>query len=120
MPKQKKKGGSLGKVLLVVVLIAVVSVGYIAWHDGLIGVTPMGDINNLSIPGGTPVRLRGRITGISSLTVTVTDGTGTVIFDWTGPLAIGQTVVIDGVVGSAHVMQSVSAVTPVWIFSLPS
>ncbi|MGY5877028.1 MAG: hypothetical protein RTU30_14855 [Candidatus Thorarchaeota archaeon] len=114
MPK-KKKGRPIGKILLVFVIIGVVSIGVIAWHDGLVGITSMGEINNLNISGGTSVRLKGEITSIGSM-LTASDGTGAVSFTWSGPVTLNWVVVITGVVGSAHVMQSVSAVDPVWIF----
>jgi len=101
----------------VVVLIAVVAVGVTTWHDGLFGIAPMGEINNLNISGGTSVRLKGVVSSISGPTVTVDDGTGAVQFQWSVTLTVGMTVVVTGVVGSAHVMQSVSAVDPVWLFA---
>jgi hypothetical protein len=116
MPK-KKKGRPIGKILIVVVLIAVVCIGIIGWHDGLIGITPMGEINNLNISEGTSVKLKGEITSISGPTIVATDATGAVQFQWSGTLTLHSIVVITGVVGSAHVMQSVSAVDPVWLFS---
>ena len=116
MPR-KKKGRSTRNIILVVILIGVISFGVIAWHDGLIGITPMGDINDLSVDSGTTVRMKGEITAIVGPLVTASDGTGGVVFDWTGPIDLNSIVVITGVVGSAHIMQSVSAVDIVWIFT---
>ncbi|MFX1537542.1 MAG: hypothetical protein ACFFDI_25345 [Promethearchaeota archaeon] len=107
---------STGLILVIIVVVAVVSIGVIAWHDGIIGTTPMGEINNLNVPGGTVVRLKGEISGISGTSITAHDATGVVSFTWSGSLTLNSIVVITGVVGSAHVMQSVSAVDPIWIF----
>ncbi len=112
----KKKGKPIGKILIVVVLIVVVSFGVIGWHDGLFGITPMGDINNLTVSSGTTVRMKGEVTAIVGSLVTASDGTGGVVFTWDGPITLNAKIVITGVVGSAHVMQSVSAVDTVWIF----
>lgn len=112
----KKKGKPIGKVIIVVVLIAVVSFGVIAWHDGLFGITPMGDINNLTVSSGTNVRMKGEVTAIVGSLVTASDGTGVVVFTWGGAITLNAKIVITGIVGSAHIMQSVSAVDTVWIF----
>ena len=76
----KKKGKPVTKILLVVVVIAIISFGVVGWHDGVLGVTQLGDINDLTINSGTTVRVRGEITAIILFVVTLSDGTGGVAF----------------------------------------
>jgi Na+-transporting methylmalonyl-CoA/oxaloacetate decarboxylase beta subunit len=119
MPK-KKKGSSSSKILIVIVLIAVVSVAIIGWHDGLIGVTAMGDINDGTVPEGISVTLKGEITNIIILTNTVTigDTTGGMSFEWASAssLLLHTRVVVRGVVFSLHILTA-SSVDPVWVFA---
>ncbi|MGY5855225.1 MAG: hypothetical protein RTS72_01410 [Candidatus Thorarchaeota archaeon] len=112
----KKKGKPVTKILLVVVVIAIITFGVVGWHDGILGVTPCGDINDLSVDSGTTVRVRGEITAIVLFVVTLSDGTGGVAFSWTGPATVGSIVVVTGVVQSAHFLHLVSSVEVVWIF----
>ena len=112
----KKKGKPLTKVLIVVLLIAIVSVGFVAWHDGVIGITQLGDINNLSVDSGTTVRVKGEITAIVLTQITINDGTGGAIFTWAGPATLNSIVVVTGVVQSAHFLHLVSSVEIVWLF----
>ena len=112
----KKKGKPVTKILLVVVVIAIVSIGFIGYHDGLLGITPCGDINDLSVDSGTTVRVRGEITVILLGSITLSDATGGVIFLWAGPATLNSIVVVTGVVQSAHFLHLVSSVEVVWIF----
>lgn len=116
----KKKGKPVTKILIVVVLIAIISVGVVGWHDGILGTTPCGDINDLSVDSGTTVRVRGEITIILLTAITLSDGTGGVIFQWAGPATLNSIVVVTGVVQSAHFLHLVSSVDVVWIFSQAS
>jgi hypothetical protein len=115
----KKKGRSASKILIVVILIAVVSIAIIGWHDGLIGVTPMGSINDLSVHNGTAVTVKGEITLIVLTAVTITDSTGGVVFTWAdaGSLSLHTIVVVRGVVSSFLTLSDVSSVAPIWIFA---
>ena len=115
MPK-KKTGGSATKTLIVVVLIAIAAVGLIAWHDGVLGITPMGDINSMTVDSGTIVRVMGEITVINGTQILLADGTGRCIFTWAGPSTLNSIVVVNGVVQSANFLYLVSSVEAVWIF----
>jgi hypothetical protein len=110
-----KKGKPIGKILLVVALIAVGTLVVVAWHDGLIGTTSLGSINNLTVSSGA-VTVRGEITGIAGTTITLNDGTGGVEFDWSGPATLHSIVVVRGVITSAHHLGLVSSVDVVWLF----
>ena len=112
----KKKGKPVTKILIGVVLIAIVAFAFVGWHDGLLGITPLGDINNLSVDSGTTVRVRGEITVILLGSITLTDGTGGVIFLWSGHATLNSIVVVTGVVQSAQILHQVSSVEVVWIF----
>jgi len=118
MPK-KKKGSSASKILIVVILIAIVSFAVVGWHDGLIGVTPMGSINDFTIDSGTAVTVKGNITLILLTVVTIVDSTGGVAFEWAdaGSLTLHSVVVVRGVVFSLHILTDVSSVAPVWLFA---
>ena len=92
----------------------------VAWHDGKVGVTPLISINNLSVPEGTVVRVRGTITGmISGISISVNDGTGTVNVPWadTASLTVYSLVVIRAAVNSAHTLRDTVFVEPVWLFA---
>ena len=112
----KKKGKPVTKILLVVVVIAIVTFGVIGWHDGILGITPYSEINNLNIDSGTNVRVRGEITAIVLGVVTLSDGSGGVAFLWAGPATLNSIVVVTGTVQSAHWLHLVSSVEVVWIF----
>lgn len=118
MPKKKKRS-STSKILVVIILIALVSVAIISWHDGLIGVTPIEDINNLSISNGTAVTVKGEITIILGTLVTIADSTGIVAFTWSdaSSLSLHSIVVVRGVVSSFATLSDVTSVAPVWIFA---
>ena len=118
MPK-KKKGSSTSKILIVVILIAVVAVAFVAWHDGKIAVTPLGDINDFTVDSGTAVRVRGTITAIILTGVTINDGTGGVLFNWpdAASLTLNSIVVVTGEVFSPHILTDVTSVTPIWVFA---
>ncbi len=115
----KKKGSNTSKILLVVLVVAVISVAFLAWHDGKIGVTPLGSINDLSIDTGTPVRVRGTITIILLNSVTITDGTGTVVFTWADAdsLTVSSIIIVTAEVNTAHTLVDVTSVSTVWIFA---
>ncbi|MFX1606833.1 MAG: hypothetical protein ACFFDD_13145, partial [Promethearchaeota archaeon] len=70
MPK-KKKGKPLAKILLVVILIAIVTIGVVAWHDGLFGLTSINDINDGLVAIGTAVSVKGEVTARLGNLITV-------------------------------------------------
>jgi hypothetical protein len=110
-----KKGKPIVPILIVVALIAVGSLAVVAWHDGLIGSTSLGSINNLTVSSGA-VTVRGEITEISGTTITLNDGTGGVEFEWAGPATLHSIVAVRGVITSAHHLGLVSSVEVVWLF----
>jgi len=116
MPK-KKKGRPVAKILLVIVLIAVVSVGVVAWHDGLIGLTSINDINDGLVAAGTAVTIKGEVTIILGNLLTVNDGANFVGFVWNGPAQLNSIVVVRGIVSSIITLQNVTSVDIVWIFT---
>jgi hypothetical protein len=115
MPK-KKKGKPVAKILLVVVLIAVVSVGVVAWHDGLIGLTSINDINDGLVDIGTHVAIKGELTGRLGNFITVNDGANFVGFVWEGASTLNSIVVVRGIVGTFISLSNVTSVDVVWIF----
>ena len=116
MPK-KKKGKPIAKVLLVVVLIAVVFVGVVAWHDGLIGLTSINDINDGLVDIGTHVIIKGELTARLGNFITVNDGLNLVGFIWEGASTLNSIVVVRGIVESFITLKNVTSVDVVWIFS---
>ena len=119
MPKKKRMSTTTVLVILVLV-ISVVSVAAVAWHDGKIGSTPMGSINDLSVPHGTQVTVRGVITLIiGGISITINDGTGTVLVPWTDTASFSMysLVVARATVNSAHTMMDTISVEPVWLFA---
>ncbi len=99
MPK-KKKGKPVAKILLVVVLIAIVTVGVLAWHDGLIGLTSINDINDGLVANGTAVTIKGEVTARLGNFITVNDGPNFVGFFWEGSSTLNSIVVVRGLVTS--------------------
>jgi len=129
MPKKKGKSGR--KVIIGIILVAVVAVAIIGWHDGLVGVTPIEDIHagNLvdgwDIADGTAVTVKGTITAINTLLnwVTINDGTGSIGFTWgfADDLEVDSVVVVRGVVNTELVIlrfiDEVTSVQVVWLFA---
>ena len=127
----KKKGKPIAKILLVVVVIAIVTVGIVAWHDGLIGVTPIEDIfegdivEGFDINDGTAVTVKGTITNINTVLnwVTINDGTGSIGFEWgfADDLEVDSVVVVRGVVETELVVirfiDEVTSVQVIWLFA---
>lgn len=120
MPK-KKKGSSALKIAIVVILIVFVSIGVVAWHDGVIGATPMSKINDGTLDMNTPVTVKGEVTAIIPAlhTVTIADTTGGVSFYWadSDSLSLHTRVVVRGLVFSLHILYNVTSVSQVWIFA---
>ncbi|TFG95114.1 hypothetical protein E4H12_13940 [Candidatus Thorarchaeota archaeon] len=115
----KKKGKSSRKAIIGIILVVVVAVAIIGWHDGLVGVTPIESINNFSVDNGTAVTIKGEITIIFGDLVTVADATGGLGFLWSdsGSLSVGQIVVVRGVVSSPITLTDVTSVAPVWLIA---
>jgi hypothetical protein len=119
MPKKKRMSTTTVLVILILI-VSVVSVAAVAWHDGKIGATPMGSINDLTVAHGTQVTVRGVITLIiGGISITISDGTGTVSVPWTdtASLSMYSLVVARATVNSAHTMMDTVSVEPVWLFA---
>ena len=116
MPK-RKKGRPVAKILLVFVLIAVIAIGVVAWHDGLVGLTSINDINDGLVPNGTAVTIKGEIILRVGNFITVSDGSNAVGFIWEGASQLNSIVVVRGIVTSFVTLGNVSAVNIVWIFT---
>jgi len=116
IPK-KKKGKPIAKILLVVVVIAIVTVGVVAWHDGLIGLTSIKDINDGLVPIGTSVAIKGEVTFRLFNSVTVSVGFNLVTFVWEGTSTLHSIVVVRGVVSSFVTLEDVTSVDIVWMFA---
>ncbi len=115
MPK-KKKGKPVAKILLVIVLVVIVSVGVVSWHDGLFGLTSINDINDGLVSVGTPVAVKGEITARVGNLVTVQDGLNILGFTWAGASTLNSIVVVRGIVSSFITLSNVTSVDIVWIF----
>lgn len=113
----KKKGRPVAKIVLVVVILAIVSFGVVAWHDGLIGLTSINDINDGLVSVGTHVSVKGKITLRVGNIITVSDGSNFLAFDWAGASTLDSIVVVRGVVSSIITLSNVSSVDIVWIFT---
>jgi hypothetical protein len=113
----KKKGKPIAKILLVLVLIAVISVGILAWHDGLIGLTSINDINDGLVSIGTHVSVKGEITLRVGNIITVADGSNFLAFAWAGASTLHSIVVVRGIVSTVFSLSNVTSVDIVWIFT---
>jgi hypothetical protein len=114
----KKKKLSASKILVVVVLIVVVAIGFVGWHDGLIGMTPMGDINEGTVDTGAAVTAKGEISLILAGWITIGDTTDAVTFPWADVASFSAhtLVVVRRYVSSLHVLDA-SSVERVWLFA---
>jgi hypothetical protein len=113
----KKKGRPIAKILLVVVVIAVVTVGVVAWHDGLIGLTSINDINDGLVSNGTSVAIKGEVTLRLGNIITISQGSNFVFIEWAGASTLHSIVVVRGIVTSFVTLGNVSSVDVVWIFA---
>jgi hypothetical protein len=113
----KKKGKPVAKILLVVVLIAVVTFGVVAWHDGLMGLTSINDINDGLVTLGTAVAVKGEITLRLGNFITLSDGPNALGFFWEGASTLNSIVVVRGIVSSIITLTNATSVEVVWIFS---
>lgn len=116
MPKKK---GSRKKIVGAAILVLIAAVGVIAWHDGLIGVTSIADINAGNIDNGTAVSVKGELVFRAGNihTVKSTIGDNIVIFEWAGSSPpLGSIVVVRGTVSSIGTLSDVTSVEVVWVF----
>jgi len=113
----KKKGKPVTKIILVVVMLAIVTIGIVAWHDGLIGLTSINDINDGLVPNGTHVTVKGEVTARLGNFLTIQDGANGLGFVWEGSSTLNSIVVVRGVVTSILTLGNVTSVDVVWIFA---
>lgn len=116
MPR-KKKGVSKAKIFLVGVVVAIVTFGVVAWHDGLIGITRVQDINNGTVSAGSSVVVKGEITFRLLNVITISDDGNIIAFSWSGPSTLNSIVVVRGVIESFVTLTDVTSVEVIWIFS---
>jgi hypothetical protein len=114
MPKQK--GRPTAKIVLGIVVIAVIAVAVIAWHDGLIGLTSINDINDGLVDIGTAVAVKGEVTVRLGNLITIADGSNFVIIVWAGASTLNSIVVVRGVVTTAFTLNATS-MDVVWFFT---
>jgi hypothetical protein len=113
----KKRRSSRGRVAFAVVVIAVVAFAVIAWHDGLIGVTSIADINSGDVSVGTVVTVKGELTGRLGNVHTVSEGSNFLVFTWDGTSPpVNSIIVVTGEVSSLLTFDSVTAVRQVLVF----
>ncbi len=119
MPK-RKGGRSYGKIIAVFLIIAVI--GFVSYHDGLFGVTPINKITDSMAE--QDVRIKGKVIEVQSSfdVFRISDGSSSIWVKWELDLpAVNSTVVVVGVVKSQNIIITVlwieaTSITPVWIF----
>ena len=115
MPKKKRR--PVTKIILVAAMLAIVTFGVVAWHDGLIGLTSINDINDGLVPNGTHVTVKGEVIARLGNFLTIQDGTNGLGFVWEGASTLNSIVVVRGVVTSFLTLGNVTSVDVVWIFT---
>ncbi len=112
-----KKRSSRAKVAVAVVAIALIAIVVVAWHDGLIGVTSIADINSGNVSVGTVVTVKGELTGRLGNVHTMSHGSNFLVFTWDGTSPpINSIIVVTGEVSSLLSLDSVTAVREVLVF----
>ncbi len=118
MPKKRNQSSSC-KAIIVLVIICVVGLSYVAWHDGVIGTTSIKAINDGDVSTGTRVTVKGQLTlRLGNLhTISTLDGHNTLVFVWEGVSpAIDSIIVVRGTVSSVLSLSNVTSVETVWWF----
>ncbi len=113
-----RRGGIAGGLIVIVILFFAV-----AWHDGAIGSTSIGDINLGRVDIGTVVTVKGTLllsvdTGGGQSMNTIQDNTGfyALIFVWTGTVpSIGSTVIVRGTIQTSVTLTDVTMFETIWI-----
>ena len=113
----KKKGRPMTRIILMVVVMVIVTIGTVAWHDGLIGLTSINDINDGLVPNGTHVTVKGEVTARLGNFITIMDGPNGLGFVWEGASTLNSIVVVRGVVTSFLTLGNVTSVDVVWVFT---
>ena len=115
--RSRKKKRSNRNPILAIVIVAVIAIGLIAWHDGFIGRTSIADINSGDVSNGTKVTVKGEITFILFDAMTITDENGDgIVFVWDGTKPpLHSIVVVRGEVSSIITLNQVTSVEAVWV-----
>lgn len=98
-------------------MLTIVTIGVVAWHDGLIGLTSINDINDGLVSNGTHVTVKGEVTARLGNFLTIMDGPNGLGFVWEGASTLNSIVVVRGVVTSFLTLGNVTSVDVVWIFT---
>ena len=117
MPRRKKS--SKMKTLAILIIIIGAALGVVAWHDGLIGATTVSSINDGDVSAGTQVVVRGiyKTTFLGAIVIHGADGSGTLMFEWTGAIpAVDTLVVVRGKVMNTLFLEDVTSMDAVWLF----
>jgi hypothetical protein len=121
MPKKKKsksKGTSRLKLIGIICVIAIIAFSFVLWHDGMIGVTSIRDINQGDFEEGTAVTIKGELILIMGDLMTVSGDGGVIGFRWEGTKPpLNSIVVVRGIVQNAIWLRDVTSVDAVWIFA---
>ncbi|MGY5853518.1 MAG: hypothetical protein RTU92_08145 [Candidatus Thorarchaeota archaeon] len=115
MPKKKR---SIVKPLGIIILVAVVAIGVVSWHDGLFDtVSSIRDINQGDIDVGTVVTIKGELIVRVGNTFTVADGPNGVYFTWEGASPpLNSIVIVRGTVAYWLSLSDVTTFDAVWVF----
>jgi hypothetical protein len=113
----RSRGIAAGLVVIVILFVVV------AWHDGVIGTTSIGDINLGRVDIGTVVTVKGTMLfaidwGGGQYLVTIQDNTGSyaLFFTWNGAVpSTGSNVVVRGTVATWGSLTDVTMFETIWI-----
>ena len=108
---------------LLILVVVTISTCVVAWHDGYGQLTKISDINEDIIPVGTVVTVKGNVTqvlmelGTNTQYVFISDGSGSLSFEW-GNSAPSEhsVVVVRGTVSSESSLTNVTFFDVVWLF----
>ncbi|MHA1780802.1 MAG: hypothetical protein ACTSYL_08050, partial [Candidatus Thorarchaeota archaeon] len=101
-----------GKKIIGLLVVIIVAVGIVAWHDGVIATTSIKSINDGDVDVGTAVTVKGKLTlRVGNVhTVTALDSSNTLVFVWDGDSpAIDSIIVVRGKVHSVVSLNEVSS-----------
>jgi NADH:ubiquinone oxidoreductase subunit 3 (subunit A) len=104
--------------LFVLLILFGGALSFVAYHDGVFGVTSIQDISDGNVPSGTIVRVRGELTWSSSSQLFITDGTNSLYVAWTGTIPpLHSLLIVVGEVSSTSSLTNVQSVEVVWLFN---
>ena len=120
--KRRKSKSSTMNYVIVIAIVAIVSFGVIAYHDGLIGLTSIEDIWDGDIDDGTAVAVKGEVTAVGNSFFWITDDDDySIQVEWDGDQPQENSiVVVRGEVDHLLIyywIEDVTSVQVVWIFT---